>query len=351
MISERPRVVVADEGRLHGRTALATVRALGRAGYAPVVTVAGVRSLASSSRWCTGVVPVPSDDAGWADAVTKAGHSAVLVVPASDSAVAILGLSGARLIDKRVVRERALAVGLPVPPEQEYADHQALLQHADSLPYPVVVKPAARTSVHRTETVRVADRRALEDVPTAQPLVVQSFLAGPFLSVTVLLLRGRLVAAVHQRFDRIWPTGSGAASASVTVEPDPQLEDKVLQLVAGHEGVAQVQLIDGHVIDVNPRMYASLALAERSGVNFPALWCAAVSDGLPRTLPVRARVGVRYRWTDADVRAVAAQLRSGHMRLRDGLAALAPHRDTAHSIEDWRDPAPLLVRLRYSGQS
>jgi predicted ATP-grasp superfamily ATP-dependent carboligase len=349
VISDR-RVVVADEGRPNGRTALATVRALGRAGYAPVVTVAGGRTLASSSRWCAGVVPVPpDDDAGWSAAVRAAAREAMLVVPASDSAIANLGLPGAQLIDKRVVSERAGAVGLPMPQEQEYADHRALLEHAESLPYPVVVKPAARTSLHRAETVRVDDRQGIREVAVDQPLIVQPFIDGEVRSVSILVLEGRLVASLHQRYDRLWPPRCGAASASVTVDPDLELEDKVLQLVDGHEGVVQVQFIGDTVIDINPRMYASLSLAVRAGVNFPVLWCEAITDGVPNDIPVRARVGVNFRWTDADVRSLWADVRSGHMRLRDSLLALTPRRDTAHSIEDWRDPGPLAVRLAQLG--
>lgn len=345
--AHRRRVVVADEGWVNGRTALAAVRALGRAGYAPVVTVAGRRTLASSSRWCAGAIQVPVDDEpGWAAAVTEAARDALLVMAASDSAIATLGLPGAELIDKRVVSDRAAAVGLPVPSEQVYLDHHALAEHAADLPYPVVVKPAARTTIHRSETVRVQGPGELDSVARDQPLVVQPFLPGAMKSVTVLVLQGRLVGSIHQRFERLWPVGCGAASASVTVAPDLELEQQVLQLLEGHEGLAQVQFIGDHVVDVNPRLYASLTLAVRAGVNFPVLWCRALADGHPNRVPARARVGVRYRWTDADVRHVASQVRARQMRLRDGVLALAPRRGTAHSVEDWRDPLPIAVRLQ-----
>jgi predicted ATP-grasp superfamily ATP-dependent carboligase len=346
-------VIVAEEGRPNGRTALAAVRALGREGYAPRVTVAGRRSMASTSRWCAGVIPVPRDDlAGWRSAVTAASTStgAVLVLPASDSAVSILGLPGADLIDKRVVRERAMAAGLAVPEEEQFSDRNALEEKADALPYPVVVKPVARATLKASEAVYVAGPSGLRAVPTDQPLVVQPFLGDEMKAFSALVLGGRLVGAAHQRYLRIWPPNCGTASAAVSVEPDVHLEERVLQMVEGHEGIVQVQFVDNHVVDVNPRAYGSMPLAVRAGANFPALWCAAATGGHLPAGTIRARAGVNYRWTDSDVRAVWAQVRSRQMRLRDGLAALAPRRDTAHSIEDWRDPLPVGARLTQWGR-
>lgn len=344
-----PPVVVADEGRLNGRTALAAVRALGPSGYSPWVTVAGDRSMASTSRWCARIIPVPDESTGWRSAVTAASaqSGAVLLLPASDSAVSILGLPGANLIDKRVVRERAVAAGLAVPEEEGYPDRAALIRQADRLPYPVVVKPVSRASLKVSEAHYAAGPADLGAVPEHQPLVVQPFLDGGMKAFAALVLDGRLVASVHQRYLRIWPPNCGTASAAVSVEADLQLEERVLHLIDGHEGIVQVQFVGDHVVDVNPRAYGSMPLAVRAGANFPALWCAARQDvPLPR-VPVRARPGVNYRWIDSDVRAVYAEVRSRRMRLREGIAALAPRRDTAHSIVDWRDPRPAATRVSH----
>ncbi|NUS52134.1 MAG: hypothetical protein HOQ22_13980, partial [Nocardioidaceae bacterium] len=173
-------VIVADEGRPHGRTALATVRALGRAGYAPVVTVGPRPTLAQASRWCAGVLPVPDDVEGWTTAVTEAAArlDALLVMPAGDAAVVALGLPGADLVDKRVVRARALDAGLRVPEEQSYDGREALLAAAGTLPFPVVVKPKRRTSLVPFEAMRADGPGDLERVPAGEPVVVQTFLGG-----------------------------------------------------------------------------------------------------------------------------------------------------------------------------
>ncbi len=338
-----PAPLVADEGYRNGRSALAAVRALGTAGYQPLVTATQTATLASSSRWCAGVVHVPPiGEAGWVEAVTAGPER--LVIPASDDAVVALDLPGAPLTNKRVVGERARAAGFPVPEEQHFPDRAALVSHADELPYPIVVKPLVRLGPNPASATRIDAPQQLQHVPD-RPMLVQPFLAGPIQAFAGVVAGGRLIAAVHQRYLRIWPPQCGVASAAVTVEEDVSLEEKVLDLVDGHDGIVQVQFVGGHVIDVNPRVYGSLPLAVRAGANLPALWAAASTDQLP-SKTVRARPGVYYRWLDADIRAIWWDVRIGHSSVRDGVRALTPHRGTAHSIEDWADPKPVMVRLR-----
>ncbi|NUS51071.1 MAG: hypothetical protein HOQ22_08560, partial [Nocardioidaceae bacterium] len=312
---DRHWVLVADDGSPISRTALGTERALGAAGFRPVVTVAQGPTLASTSRWCAGTVRVPVDDpADWVEAVRAEARerAALVVVPASDSAVVDLDLPGAALVDKRVARARAEAAGLRVPEEIGFRDAEELHAAADGLPYPLVVKPALRFRADPFKTVLAASPADLAAVPTGQALLVQPHLDGPVTAFDGLVLGGRLVAALHQRYLRTWPRRAGGAAASVTIPPDNDLEEKVLQLVDGHEGIVEVELVGGRVVDVNPRAYGSIALATRCGVNLPALWCRSLLEGPPARV-VRAEPGRRYRWLDGDLRSVVGDLRAGEL--------------------------------------
>jgi predicted ATP-grasp superfamily ATP-dependent carboligase len=173
--------------------------------------------------------------------------------------------------------------------------------------------------------------------------VVQPFLTDGMRAVCGVLHEGRFVALVHQRYLRIWPPDAGTACAAVTTEPDEQLEQRLLRLLDGHEGLFQVQLLGDFVIDVNPRLYGSLPLAVASGANLPALWCEVLAGQGPREL-VRGRAGVHYRWTDADLRAIGFALAGRRMPLGALLDAVRPRRGTAHSISTLSDLRPLLSR-------
>src|SRR5205823_9483564 len=175
--------------------------------------------------------------------------------------------------------------------------------------------------------------RSAKDVATLVdrdgPLLVQPFLAGPLHAVAGVMWAGRLVAAVHQRFDRIWPRDCGMASAAVTVQADVALEQGLASLLGTWDGVFQADLAAGALLDVNPRLYASLPLAVASGVNLPALFCDLAmgrrdGDTLAAGSPMRARPGVRFRWLDGDVRSVLGGVRHGSMRVSQAMAAMRP---------------------------
>lgn len=102
----------------------------------------------------------------------------------------------------------------------------------------------------------------------------------------------------------------------------------------GYEGLFEVELIlvdsDFATIDFNPRIYGSMALAEAAGANLAAIWCDYVLQG-GGAAPAAARVGVRYRFDDAEVRNALFALRRGRLgeflgicRPRAGYARVRP---------------------------
>ena len=348
----RGRVLVTDLVNGRSRSAVAAVRALAAGGYAPVVTTSAAGSPAASSRDCAAAVPVPAgatDDAGPYVAAVRQALAAtayVGVVPASDGALLALGLPGGDLLDKSALPDRVATAGLRVPKTLRFEDGCALAAAAGGLTYPLVVKPVL-TAGPDQQARRVETPRDLELFAgtTDGPSVVQPYLGGDLQAVSGVVHEGAYLALVHQRSLRTWPADCGVASAAVTTAPDPALEERLAVLLAGHRGVFQVQLVAGHVIDVNPRVYGSLPLAVAAGANLPAIACAA--DGGRVGPLVRGRPGVRYRWLEGDVRSVLSGLRQGTTGARAAAAALRPRSGTAHSVESLRDPGPLLGRLAH----
>lgn len=352
-VDDRTRtwVLVTDDGAGQNRSALAAVRALALAGHAPAVASSAARSLAASSRHCRRVVAVPTvDEPGWAAAVrAEADRGAYLaVLPTSDAAVVALGAPGRHLVDKAALSALAAAAGMATVPTRSFADRAALVAAAPELDYPVVVKPAVKASrlARAAMATGPAGLRALPLDPGAA-VVVQPFLDEPITAVAGVAWRGDLVAAAHQRYERIWPPDCGVASAAVTVDPDPAVEAVVTRLLDGYDGIFQAQFVGGRLVDVNPRVFGSLPLAVAAGANLVATWCDLL---LGRAVPRhRARPGVRYRWLEGDLRSIAHRVTSRPGGLRLAMAALAPRAGTAHSVESLGDPRPLLTRLSYVG--
>lgn len=340
-------VLVTDHVDGRSRSAVAAVRAAAAGGYRPVVTVSGSRSAAATSRACADVVAVPRPGASAYPMAVRQELSTrrySTILAASDVALLALDRPGAELVDKSVLPARAAAAGLGVPDTIAFGAPAALAAAAPSLSYPLVVKPAVKTSA-AAMTTRVDSPAALAALAPVLdgPAVVQPFHPGRMRAVCGVLHGAELLAVVHQDYVRLWPPECGVACAAVTTAPDTALEARLPRLLNGHEGVFQVQLVDDLVIDVNPRVYGSLPLAVAAGANLPAIACAA-AEGHVEEL-VRGRPGVRYRWLEGDLRHLLHGIRHGELSARAALRALRPRAGTAHSVESLRDPGPALSRL------
>jgi hypothetical protein len=340
-------VLVTDGGTGQGRSALAAVRALAAAGYRAAVTTSGDHSLAAASRHCGRRVPVPPvDGVGYADAVRAelAARPYLTVLAASDQAMIALGIASTDLLDKGTLTGAASAAGIPTPHGTIYATIEELRGAASTLPYPAVVKP----TISRFTAMRVDDAGQLDDVPADGPFLVQPFVDAPLRSVAGVMWHGRLVASVHQRYLRTWPATSGGACAAETTEPDLELEDRLRDLLAEHEGIFHAQLAGDLLLDVNPRVYGSHPLAHRAGVNLVGLACDLLRGETPPSNVLRSRPGVFYRSLEGDIRHRVHALRAGQIELGEAIGSLLPRRGAAHGPESVTDPGPLLARARFA---
>jgi hypothetical protein len=351
-VTGRPWVLVADTYG-QSRAAIATVRALAAGGYRAAATTSVPLSLAAASRHCGRRVRVPmvaergfTEEAfGRAVGAEEAQHPYLATIPTSDAAVLALGARGRHLVDKAALAGRAEAVGLPMPPTRLFPSCQGLLEAADELDYPVVVKP----TISRWAPFRADDPDALAEARGRPgPVIVQPFVHDGLRAVGGVMWKGEMIAAVHQRYLRTWPADCGTSSAAETVPPDPELEARLVGLLAEYDGIFQVQLAGPFLLDVNPRPYGSMPLAMAAGANLPAMYCDLLQG---RDLPsVRARPGVFYRWVEADLRRIWQDVRRGRYGVGTALRELRPRPGAAHSTESLFDPGPLLARLWFAAR-
>jgi predicted ATP-grasp superfamily ATP-dependent carboligase len=360
---------------------LATVRALRAAGHEPWVAVSSPGGYAARSRAAAGVVEVPDpahDQHDFALGLAEAAAtiSAAVVLPGTETALVALaehadafgdsvalGACAPDVVatgtDKRLLGRLAAAAGLGAPATFELSLGD---DHGHTLSFPVVVKPLRselgvpgssirRLHVHHASTVAELEA-ALATYPAGRGLV-QPYLAGRLVSIAGVAWEGELVGQVQSVAERIWPKRCGTMSYAETVPPDERLTASVRALVdaVGWQGLFQVDLIDTGdtpvLIDLNPRIYTSLAIATAAGVNLPAIWVDLLLGRTP-TPVADYRSGVRYRHEETDARALLGLWRSGSR----GAAArgLLPRRRTAHAVFSFRDPLPLLTTLGKLGR-
>jgi predicted ATP-grasp superfamily ATP-dependent carboligase len=336
-------VLVTDGGPGSSRSALATVRALGAAGHRSIVTMSGQRELAATSRYATSHVDVPP--ARNTEEYRRAIHELIedrgitTVFATSDDALIALDPVAAEFVDKSALPPLLERHGIPTAPTQVFESAQAIL--SATLDGPVVVKPVTGS----TPAVRFepgADAGVLQSFDGA--LIVQPFLTGTMESISGVVWNGLLRAVVHQRYERTWPIECGTSSSAVTIEPNHNREEQLTALLSEHRGIFQAQFLAGALIDVNPRPYGSMPLALQAGLNLPNIVCELGSEDTRSSHPQRAKVGVRYRWIEGDVRSVIGSMRSGSTGATRALASLLPRAGTAHSLFAMNDPRPVFTR-------
>ena len=367
------RVIITDGEE---RAALGACRGLAAAGYR-VSAVARQRPAATHwSRSCSErfVLPDPRVSvqtyvAGLEKLVDQGDYAAL--IPGSDASLLAISEHRDRLeqstrlglppreavrrsVDKVLLHRFAAAAGLPSPPSRFCADHSEAAAAAAELGYPIVVKPTRSFSRAgeglRQQAVTVVDNEAALSGALrayAPPFVVQRFERAGFLSCAGVIADGRLLALSTSRVPRLWPPIAGQHTFSETVRVPAGLASRVCSLLGelGWQGIFQLQMLERaaggfSVIDLNPRVFASMTLDHGAGANLAAIWCEWLLGGRPN--PVTATPGFRYRWEEGELCHFVWQLRRGH--LRSAAAVLLPHRRVAHAWFRVTDPGPLLAR-------
>ena len=335
--------VLLTEGRSgRSRATLAATRALAKAGYRPAVTVSGRRSLAASSAACMRRIEVPvAGTPGYREAIEAelARTEYLTVIPSSDPALLALEAPGASLLDKTSWPDAARAAGLHTPPTLRFASRSEM--HAANVAYPCVVKPTTK----RFLATMVNGSGDLSRIPDDGPLLVQPFVTERMRAVCGLMWEGRLVGAVHQRYERVWPFPCGTVSAATTTEPDRELEERITTFLGDHTGLFHLEFAGDYLLDVNPRVHALMQLGAAAGCDLVVMYCDLL-DGQDVT-EQRGREGVFYRWIEGDLRSILKQARRRAVTPGQAARWLLPRRGTVHSFETLSDPRPLLEDLRF----
>jgi predicted ATP-grasp superfamily ATP-dependent carboligase len=351
---------------------LATVRALRAAGYAPWLAVDRLGTYAGRSRATAGTVLVPdpaNDSEGFVRKFAAAARrlSAKAVLPAEETH--LLALAGRedefsgiafgvpsiesveRATNKGLLPEFAAAAKLRTPPTTVvHGDSETLGTYG----FPAIVKPLhtwiprpdGTMSHHKARYVatKQAAKEAMVDFHGEG--LVQPYISGTNVSVSGVSWEGELVCALHHISPRIWPVTSGITAYAKTIPLNAELEQGVSHLIRAinWSGIFEMEFIrsprgEHYLIDLNPRIYGSLALAVAADLNLPAIWVDLLLGRRPSVGGYR--VGIRFRQEEHEGRVLAKMLVDGEFRR--ALQVLMPHRGTTHAIFSLRDPMPVLT--------
>jgi predicted ATP-grasp superfamily ATP-dependent carboligase len=368
-----PRVLVTEGEE---RSVLAACRGLRAAGYHVDVAASTPTAPAQWSRSCDRRIETPDPRAGRALFVAAlervlGDHDYGVVLPGTEASLlavsehrdrleplARFGLPApgvvTRSLDKIAFLDAAASAGLRPPESQVCEGPDRADEFAARLGYPLVVKAArsfldSADGLRQQRTVVAVDSDALARAAGAfeGPIILQRYIAGRTLLSFAGVMLDRVYGATCARYVRTWPVDAGPSCFSETIPVSRSLRQRVETLleVIGWRGIFQLQLVESAgrlaAIDLNPRVFGSLALPIGAGANLPAIWCDSVV-GRPVN-DADARVGARYRWEDGDAKHLVFQASRGE--LRAAASVLRPRRRVVHAYFRLEDPRPFGARL------
>jgi thioredoxin reductase/predicted ATP-grasp superfamily ATP-dependent carboligase len=321
------------------RPALVTLRELGRAGLSVGALDSEPRAPGLVSRWATEAAVVPDfalDPDAYLDAVIERCRQwrPRVLVPSHDGSVEalrhgrpelerVVGLALAPeeplavAIDKTRTLALATDLGMRIPRGVLVGPTENAAEAVDHVGLPVVIKPVrswaqdGRAGRRLTSVLATSRPEAIAAVAavteTGVAALLQEWLPGDREALSFMLVDGRIRARFAQRTDRTSPPlgGNSVARQSIPLPADiaPQAERLVLEL--GLEGYSEVEFRRdaagrAALMEINPRLSASVEIAVRAGVSFPRMLYAWAA-GEPVEEVSGYRVGVRMRWLGGDL--------------------------------------------------
>lgn len=372
------------------RQSLAAVRSLGKHGLcvSAMETPDSFAVPAFSSRWCRQKIVCP------AYAKTKehllylhqllASNHARVVIPTSDSNVTLLRQYREQLEPRAglaIAKEPALAIAVSKEQTLEVArqlklrvprgivlEKESEVQAAlKEIGLPAVVKPEKSWIEDGQQGIRVAcqlvatpdeARRAVEELTYfGGKVLFQQFLTGRREAVSFLYANSQMYARFAQWARRTNPPLGGVSvlrqSISIPVDVGNQAERLVREI--GLEGYSEVEFRRDsagypYLMEINPRLSASVELAVRSGVDFPSLlyqW--ANGDAIDKVEDYRAGLWMRHLGGDIDT-TIASLLQRGRPGVSSPARAISEFCaafffPTQYDYLDWQDPFPALKAI------
>src|SRR5579863_96474 len=365
------------------RQSLVTVRSLGRRGLS-VAAVGSCGNLPTfSSRWCRqafvwsaneGTEAYLAELERWLD---RSG--ARVLISSSDGTIELLRQHRARLqgrvrialakepalgiaVNKERLLEVAKRIGINVPRGIVVGAAGDVAEALKEIGLPAVVKPAEswqwgeqsgeRLACELVTTPAEAHRAVAELTRFGGAALFQQLLSGRREAVSFLHANGEIYARFAQWAKRTRPQlgGESVLRQSIAVPRDIGEQAERLVREIDLEGYSEVEFRrDGagipYLMEINPRLSASVEVAVRSGVDFPYLlyqW----ANGAPIERSKGYRTGGWMRYLGGDIMTTAAALHeSGRPGIPSPTRAILAFlfsffRPMGYDYFRWSDPLP-----------
>jgi len=328
------------------RQSLVTVRSLGRRGLRVAAAETHDHAPAFASRWCQRGLVFPAKEGtdayqGILEYWLERTGARVLVA-SNDATIALLRRHRARLEPRvsvalapepamaiAISKEQTLAVarrlGLRVPREVVVRDGGDVTAALKDIGLPAVIKPSESWLWDGREGARLGARLAVTPAEArhavaavtrfGEAALVQQLLTGRREAVSFLYAHGEVYARFAQWAKRTSPPlgGNSVLRQSTAIPADIGCHAESLVREINLEGYSEVEFRRDatgvpYLMEINPRLSASVEVAVRAGVDFPYLVYQWASGG-PIERVAGYRIGGWMRHLGGDITTTMAALR------------------------------------------
>jgi predicted ATP-grasp superfamily ATP-dependent carboligase len=364
------------------RQALVTVRSLGRRDLSVAAAAASTDAPAFSSRWCrrSFVIDAPAGSDAYLESLLRVLDDTQprVVIPCGDATVDLLrrhrdtvgarthlALASEASLAIAVNKEKTIAIAKSLritPPRCVVVSAESDVAPAlHEVALPLVVKPSeswlpGRPGVRVVSRVATTYDEAARAVADLQRLggvaLFQQLLSGRREAVSLLHAGGAIKARFTQWAKRTSPPLGGESVLRQSIETPSDIGDQAERLVRaiGLEGYSEVEFRrdDGgtpYLMEINPRLSASVEIAVRSGVDFPLLihlWAAG--EPVPTIASYRTGGWMRHLRGDL-MTTIAACRQRGRPEVMPAMKAVLGFTASfftpmAYDYLDWADLGP-----------
>lgn len=186
-----------------------------------------------------------------------------------------------RILFKTEFCQACLQAGISIPQTRTCTNVSELIQHAEEIGYPVILKPDGAFSGNGIQLFTNARelREATHSFPISFSCVLQQFIQGQVGSSSALFHHGRLIAWMASYKEMVHPEPYGPSCLRIIAEhPDlPSIMEKLGQITkfhgfAGADWIKETSSNRIHVLEFNPRATPDLPMARFFGVDLGEAW-------------------------------------------------------------------------------
>lgn len=367
------------------RQSLVAVRSLGQRGLQVSAAGAHRDTPALSSRWCRECLVFPPEEAleeylATLEAWLARARARVLIA-SNDATIALLRAHRERLerlvrlaladepalaiaVDKAQTLKLARCLGLRVPRAVVVREVGDVPEALREIGLPAVVKPCeswlwngregARLGAELVGTTAEACHAVATVTQFGGAALFQEFLTGRREAVSLLYAHGEVYARFAQWARRTHPPlgGISVVRQSIAIPPDIGYQAEALVRAIDLEGYSEIEFRRDaggvpYLMEINPRLSASVEVAVRAGVDFPSLLYQWASGGSIERVR-HYRIGGWMRHLGGDIETTVVSLRQ---RGRPGIASplralldfgLSFLKPMAYDYLAWNDPLPAI---------